>query len=224
MCGRYSLSVEMKELLAYFGLIELGFAYNPRYNIAPGQDIPAVIARQGRLRSGMLRWGLVPSWAKDPSIGSKLLNARAETAAEKPSFSGSFRRKRCVIPADGFYEWRKLQDGRKQPMRIRLKDSPLFVMAGLYDTWIRPDGSKLHTCTILTTEPNELMASIHNRMPVILHKEQIMDWLDPEMGDVGRLHEMLRPFPADRMTAYAVKTTVNNVKNDSIDCILPVEA
>jgi putative SOS response-associated peptidase YedK len=214
----------MKELLAYFGLIELGFAYSPRYNIAPGQDIPAVIARHGRLRTGTLRWGLVPAWAKDASIGYKLVNARAETAAEKPSFRNSFLRKRCVIPADGFYEWRKLPDGGKQPMRIRLKDSPLFVMAGLYDTWVRPDGSKLHTCTILTTEPNELMATIHNRMPVILDRAQIMDWLDPEVSDIGRLLAMLRPYPSERMIAYAVKTTVNNVKNDSPECLLPAEA
>lgn len=221
MCGRFALSVEREELLAYFGVEQLGFDYEPRYNIAPGQPVPAFISHQGKLRSGTLRWGLVPSWAQDEKIGYKLINARAETLEEKPSFRDSFRRKRCVIPADSFYEWHKLPDGSKQPMRIMMKNRPLFAMAGLYDTWVRPNGEKLHTCTIITTSPNALMSSIHDRMPAILKQEEILEWLDPRQQDPARLKALLRPYPDGEMTAYAVQLWVNQVKHDSEACFLP---
>lgn len=221
MCGRYALSVEREALLAYFGVDDLGFDYEVMYNIAPGSDIPAFIAHMGTLRSGKLRWGLVPSWARDEKIGYKLINARAETLAEKPSFRNSFRRKRCVIPADSFYEWKHTSDGTKQPMRIMIKDTPLFVMAGLYDTWVRPNGDKLHTCTIVTTQANPFMSDIHHRMPVILDREQMQTWLDTNIQDPEALAPLLQPYPADRMHAYAVQSMVNSPKNNTSHCFKP---
>lgn len=221
MCGRYALSVEREALLAYFGEGQLAWDFDVQYNVAPGQYIPAVIAHQGQLRFGKLKWGLVPSWAKDDKLAAKLVNARAETLADKPSFRDSLRRKRCVIPADSFYEWHKQADGSKQPMRIHLKDSPVFAMAGLYDTWVQPDGEKLHTCTIITTEANPVMADIHHRMPAILPREQLMSWLDPAVQEPDRLLPLLQPYPEQEMTAYAVTSVVNSVRNNSPDCFAP---
>lgn len=221
MCGRYALSVERQALLAYFGEGQLAWDFELQYNIAPGQHIPAVIAHQGQLRFGKLKWGLIPSWAKDDKLATKLVNARAETLADKPSFRDSLRRKRCVIPADSFYEWRKQADGSKQPMRIHLKDSPVFAMAGLYDTWMQPNGEKLHTCTIITTEANPLMTDIHHRMPAILPREHLMSWLDPAIQEPEQLLPLLQPYPEQEMTAYAVTSVVNSVRNNTPDCFQP---
>jgi len=214
MCGRYTITVTMEELESMFRLGPREDAnYRPRYNAAPGQMIPAIVAHEGANRLGELRWGLIPSWARGPQDGLKLINARSETAADKPSFRRLFERKRCVIPADGFYEWDK-RGGTRQPYRFVLKERPLFSMAGLYDTWIGPDGSKVSSVIILTTAANELMAPIHDRMPVILRPEDEAAWLDLTCRDLEALQAMLRPYDAAAMHAYPVSSAVGSVKND----------
>lgn len=218
MCGRFSLRVEMDELMGYFGLFPSDFDYMPRYNIAPGQMIPAVIEAKGVRKLGPLRWGLVPSWAKDEKIGYMMINARAETLTEKPSFKRPLASKRCIIPADGFYEWRKAD---KQPFRITMADQSLFAMAALYDTWISPTGEKLSTCTIITTEPNALMEPIHDRMPAILTPEQLDIWLNKDISDPAALLPLLQPFAPELMYAYTVSPIVGNVKNDVPECLDP---
>lgn len=192
-----------------------------RYNIAPGQQILAIIAEKGKRRIGELRWGLIPSWAKDAKQGFQLINARAESLQEKPSFQKLLVRKRCMIPADSFYEWKQTEKG-KQPMRIQRKDEKPFAFAGLFDTWIQPDGQKLHTCTIITTRPNEVVAPIHPRMPVILREEDESLWLDREFQDVDKLQSLLVPYDAERMRAYPVTKAVGSVKNDEPECIREV--
>jgi putative SOS response-associated peptidase YedK len=177
----------------------------------------AIINDGEKNRLGDLKWGLIPSWAQDEKISYRMINARADTVTEKPAFRSSFQRKRCLIPADGFYEWKKIGTD-KQPMRILLKDESIFSMAGLYDTWTAPDGRKVSTCTIITTTPNELMADIHDRMPVILRHEDEKIWLGKEQK-VADLKALLRPFPAEEMIAYPVSKAVGNVKHDSIECI-----
>jgi len=219
MCGRYTIVVSMEELMMrYLNELPMDKFHIPRFNVAPMQNVTAVIHDGTRNRLGELRWGLVPSWAKDDKIGSKMINARAETLLEKNAFKLLVRRKRAIVPADGFYEWKK-NGNLKQPMRITMKDGSLFSMAGLYDTWIAPDGRKISTCTIITTEPNGLMADIHDRMPVILRPEDEAEWLDRGNEDTRGLMTLLRPFAADKMRAYPVSPKVGNVKNDTPDCI-----
>lgn len=223
MCGRFSLRVEMEELLAHFGLVkkpDSGFHWTPRYNIAPGQMIAAVIDAGGERRIGPLRWGLVPGWAKDEKIGSRMINARSETLHEKPAFRGPLVSKRCLIPADGYYEW---HGSDKQPFRITLKNRGLFSMAGLYETRVREDGSKLHTCTIVTTEANALTRGIHERMPVILDETSASVWLDRTVTDAARLLALLGPYPSESMDVYPVSPIVGNVKNDVPACIEPFD-
>ncbi|TCZ79392.1 SOS response-associated peptidase [Paenibacillus albiflavus] len=216
MCGRYTITVTFEELMLRF-YIDGGKApyHGPRYNVAPGQAVPAIINDGQHNRLGELRWGLVPSWAKDERSAYQMINARSETLLEKPAYRIPLQRKRCLIPADGFYEWKKVGSG-KQPMRMTLKNGELFAMAGLYDTWINPaDGSKLSTCTIITTTPNKLMAEIHDRMPVIIRQEDEPLWLSRSaQPDVNALLGLLRPYPADEMIAYPVSTKVGNVRND----------
>jgi putative SOS response-associated peptidase YedK len=170
-----------------------------------------------------MRWGLVPAWATDPKIGSSLINARAETLTRRTAFKDAFERRRCLVIADGFYEWRKLGAART-PLLIHLKSERSFGFAGLYETWNPPLGQPLTTCTIVTTEPNELVQPIHNRMPVILPKEAEDLWLDSSLADHRRLLDLLQPYPADEMIAYEVSSLVNSVKNDSPECIEPVSA
>jgi putative SOS response-associated peptidase YedK len=219
MCGRYSLRVEMEELLTYYGLIQSSYAYTPRYNIAPGQSITALIDSNGTRRVGPLRWGLVPAWASDERIGNKMINARAETLSEKPAFRQSFSRRRCIIPADGYYDWKK---ETKQPYRIIMNDKSIFSLAALYDSWITPDGSKLHSCTIITTKSNDILSTIHDRMPVILAKKHHDIWLDRGTTDITLLQPLLIPFPNEQMTAYPVSPMVGNVKNDEPACLEPL--
>jgi len=221
MCGRFTLTASPEQLAMRFHADLPSFDYQPRYNIAPGQRITAVIAHEGKNRIGELKWGLVPSWAKDEKIGYKTLNAKAETVHEKPAFKTAFLRRRCVIPADGFYEWQKTADD-KQPMRILLKNHEIFGMAGLYDTWVAPDGSKLHSCTLITTKPNGLVAPIHDRMPVILRREDEAIWLDRERQDPELLHSLLVPFPEDEMMFYPVDKMVGNVRNEVPACIASI--
>lgn len=221
MCGRFALFSPEEILAAMFGLEGAGFP-PPSYNIAPSRAVAAVrIAPEGRARRELvqLRWGLVPSWAKDPAIGNRMINARAETAPEKPAFRSAFRRRRCLVPADGFYEWRKA-GARKQPYFVRMADGRPFAFAGLWERWEGPSG-EVASCTLLTTGPNDLLAPIHDRMPVILSPADFGPWLDPEIQASATLLPLLRPFPPDAMVAFPVRTLVNNPAADDPRCIEP---
>lgn len=222
MCGRFSLFAEPAELIKRFGIHTFTFDFLPSYNIAPGQNIPAILSDQGQRRMGQLHWGLIPSWAKDESIGYKMINAKAETIQEKPSFRTLFVRKRCLIPVDGFYEWKKTPDG-KQPMRIVMKNRESFGLAGLFDTWVKPDGEKVHSCTIITTEPNKMMRDIHERMPVIIGKEHEELWLNRDYTDTMVLQSLLQPYDEQLMEAYPVSSIVGNVRNNHSDCIADIK-
>jgi len=214
MCGRYTITVTIEEMLARYFAENVISPYQPRYNVAPGQLVPAVINDGSRNRIGLLKWGLVPPWAEDAKIGNKMINARAETIEERPAFRNAYLSKRCLLPADGFYEWQRSAGGKK-PMRITLKGGGLFSLAGLYETWVSPAGEKWHTCTVLTTAPNRLMADIHDRMPVILKPEDEALWLDRRVREPASLKHLLVPYPADEMAAYEVSAAVGNVRNDS---------
>jgi putative SOS response-associated peptidase YedK len=217
MCGRYTLASPDEIVAETFGLDEVP-TLRPRYNIAPTQKV-AVVRREGsRRRLAELRWGLIPSWAKDPAIGNKLINARAETLAEKPAFRSAFRARRCLVVADGFYEWAKAA-GRKQPWYFHLRDARPFGLAGLWERWPGEGGEPLETCTIITTAANELLAPVHDRMPVILEPGAFDAWLDPGSGK--GLVELLRPLPAEAMAAYPVSLLVNSPGNDTPACIAP---
>lgn len=226
MCGRFALISDTEQLVAEFGIAPESVAAMPesvpRYNVAPTQPVAAIRLADGSKQRELtfFRWGLIPSWSKDPKIGSRMINARSETVAEKPSFRAAFKRRRCIIPADGFYEWQKV-DGGKQPIFIHGVDKRPFALAGLWEMWSDPEGSMLQTCTILTTRPNDMMAPIHNRMPVILEKEDYDMWLDPGDNPQQALH-LLRPYPAEKMAAYPVSTFVNSPRNDAPACIEPI--
>ncbi|OGO40266.1 MAG: hypothetical protein A2Z04_09340 [Chloroflexi bacterium RBG_16_57_9] len=221
MCGRFTLTVDTTELGETFTQLNLPADLTPRYNIAPSQAI-AVVTNSGQNRVEFFRWGLIPSWAKDPSIGNRMINARAESLSEKPAFRAAYKRRRCLILADGFYEWRK-EPGRKTktPMYVRLSSGKPFAFAGLWEAWRTPDESTLLSCTIITTTPNSLVEQIHNRMPVILDPQAYDLWLDPADQDPKVLAEWLKPYPAGQMTAYAVSTVVNNPAIDVPECIVP---
>ncbi len=227
MCGRFALMTSTEQLAAQFGVsqtaVETLPPSVPRYNIAPTQPVVAIrLGEDGQRELTFFHWGLVPSWSKDVKIGSRMINARSETVTEKPSFRTAFKRRRCLIPADGFYEWQKQANG-KQPMFIRPakgEERP-FALAGLWEQWHDTEGGALQSCTILTTTPNELMADIHNRMPVIIEPEDFDLWLDPEPEPEQGLH-LLRPYPAEKMTAYPVSTVVNNPRNETPECIQPI--
>ncbi|PZD93264.1 SOS response-associated peptidase [Paenibacillus sambharensis] len=222
MCGRYTITVTLEELMAHYLIEESRFPrYEPRYNVAPGQLIPAIIHDGERNRLGGLKWGLIPSWAQDEKIGSRMLNARSETAAVKPAFRQALRQRRCLIPADGFYEWQQVAGG-KQPMRIIKADGGLFSMAGLYESWVAEDGRRVSSCTILTTAPNELMAPIHDRMPVILQQEDEPLWLDRQVQSPEALQYLFKPYPAEQLKAYPVSTAVGSVRQDDPTCIEPL--
>jgi putative SOS response-associated peptidase YedK len=223
MCGRYTITITLDELLLRYDLDGKTVPYHgPKYNVAPGQMVMAVIHDGQRNRLGELRWGLIPEWAKDEKMAYQTLNARAETLTEKPAFRSSFQRKRCLIPADSFFEWTGTGK-HKQPMRIMLKSRKLFSFAGLYDTWLAPDGRKISTCTVITTTPNELVKDIHDRMPVILHQEDEARWLDRAVMQPDLLRPLLKPFPAAEMFAYPVDSRVGNVRNDDEACVEQIE-
>ncbi len=222
MCGRFTLTADLNAVQEAFPWMYVPEGLQPRYNIAPTQPV-AVVANDGKNRLDYFTWGLVPSWAKDPEIGSRMINARAETLAEKPSFRNAFRRRRCLVLADGFYEWRASADSkRKTPMYIQLASGKPFAFAGLWEVWNGPDGSQILSCTIITTSPNALMEPIHNRMPVILPPEAYPLWLLPGEQDPARLASLLAPYPAEGMHAYPVSTLVNSPANDLPACIAPV--
>lgn len=220
MCGRYSLTADSSAILELFPFLNIPPGIQPRFNIAPSQPV-AVIPNDGKLTLDFFKWGLVPSWSKDPEIGNRLINARAETLTEKPSFRNAFKYHRCLILADGFFEWTKTNGG-KTPMYIRLASQKPFAFAGLWDTWHAPDGSELRSCVIITTGPNKLMEKIHNRMPVILPAEKMVTWIDPEPGNLNELSKLLVPYPAEHMTAHPVSRLVNSPVNDSAECISPL--
>jgi putative SOS response-associated peptidase YedK len=221
MCGRFTLAVEEGELEAEFKAITFPTQFSPRYNVAPSQPVLA-IPNDGQQKADFFLWGLIPSWAKDPSIGNRPINARAETLAEKPSFKGSYKYKRCLILADGFYEWKSSPAAKtKVPHYIRLKTGKPFAFAGLWADWRGAEGSELRSCTIITTEPNVLVASIHNRMPAILRTEHRAAWLNPAPLEPHELSPLLEPYPADSMQAFPVSTLVNNPATDRPECILP---
>jgi putative SOS response-associated peptidase YedK len=220
MCGRFTLTLNAARIAARFG-VPLPQSYKPRYNIAPTQEVLALIADALGRRVENVRWGLIPHWAKDPKIAQKLMNARAETLFEKPSFRDAVRRRRCLILADGFYEWRKTPQGRRVPVYVRLKSQEPFGFAGLWETWSSPDGQTLKTCTIITTEPNELIKPIHDRMPVIVPREFEDVWLDPTPKAREELERVLRPYRAEELELFEVSSLVNSPTNDGPECIQP---
>ncbi len=196
----------------------------PRYNIAPTQPVPAILfdATRSMRQFKPLYWGLIPSWAKDTKMGARLINARAETVGEKPSFRNAFRQRRCLIVVDGFYEWQTLKRG-KQPFYYRLENGQPFAFAGLWEHWESSEGDTIDSCTILTTEANELMRAVHDRMPVILEPQTYDRWLDPSVRTSEPLQPLLRPFDATAMTSYAVSPVMNSPRHDHPDCIQPLE-
>jgi len=222
MCGRFTLFEADKILSKEFGVSGIP-PLSPRYNIAPSQ--PVAVVRATPAGSGreiaLLRWGLIPSWSKDPSIGNRLINARAETAREKPSFRNAFRRHRCLIPTSGFYEWQRQERG-KQPYFVRMRDGRLFAFAGLWDRWESPDEGVIETCAILTTAANTVLAPIHDRMPVILPQTGYARWLDPALKDVDSLSPLLVPFRPEDMLAIPVSPRVNAPTVDDEKCITPL--
>ena len=219
MCGRFTRTVSVEAAAKAFDVDEISSELKASYNIAPTQKV-AVIVKDGKKKLIEVRWGLVPSWAKDIAIGNKMINARAETITQKASFKNAFKKRRCLIVADGFYEWQKVGDG-KRPVYIRLKSGQPFGLAGLYETWRSPEGEEIMTCAIITTEPNELMQPIHDRMPVIIPKDNQDLWLDPQVQEEAVLRDLLAPYPADAMQAYPVSRRVNSPANNSAECIKP---
>lgn len=223
MCGRFTLTVDPADLQDAFPQITFPFQYAPRFNIAPTQPV-LVIPNNERNAAEFFIWGLIPSWAKDPSIGSRLINARSETLAEKPSYRAGFKYRRCLIIADGFYEWKTLPGTKvKIPYLIHLKSRQPFAFAGLWDEWQSSDGSQIRSCTIITTQSNELVESIHSRIPVILPQSSYERWLDIAARRPEELLSLLTPFPTEEMTAHQVSTLVNNPANDRFECVAPAE-
>jgi putative SOS response-associated peptidase YedK len=219
MCGRYTLVTPAKKLAEEFSLDASSVDLPPNYNVAPTQGVAAVLSEGGERRLEILRWGLIPPWADDPQIGSRMVNARAETAPEKPSFRRAFRERRCLIPSDGFYEWKRT-NGSKQPYYIHMKDERPFAFAGLWESWNDNGGPAIRSCTILTTGPNALVAGVHDRMPVILPAGSYDACLDPE-AERDELAALLAPYPEDEMEAYPVSRFVNSPSNNDPRCIEP---
>ena len=221
MCGRFTLTVNPAEVQETFSSYTFPQKFAPRFNIAPTQPVLA-IPNDDQNTADFFVWGLIPMWAKDPSIGNRMINARGETLEEKPAFRGSLKYKRCLILADGFYEWKGAEGKKvKTPYFIHMKDRKPFAFAGLWDSWNSPDGSLVKSCTIITTEPNELTELIHNRMPVILHPRDYAKWLDPSPQTPDQLKPLIKPFPADLMDAYPVSTLVNTPANDIPELVVP---
>jgi putative SOS response-associated peptidase YedK len=222
MCGRFTLTVDPPTLQQVLELNEVPADLQPRYNIAPTQPVAVVTDPEAR-RVEMFRWGLVPSWAKDESIGNRLINARAETVAEKPSFRSAFAKRRCLVLADGFYEWQKRAKGEKgpsQPYYFQLESGEPFAFAGLWELWRDPDGEKVLSCTIITCPANERVRKVHDRNPVVLDGDRLWRWLDP-VAPEAELHALLAPYPADEMVSFPVSTLVNDPSNDFAEVLQP---
>lgn len=225
MCGRYTLAKDLAEIKKRFDVSEAPKDFKPRYNIAPNQQVPIIIfdtEKQVR-KMGYVRWGLIPTWADDSSFGSRMINARAETITSKASFKTLFKKRRCIVPADSFYEWKKLGAKEKIPLRVLLSNEEPFGFAGLWTTWRPETGEPVVSCTIITTEPNELMEGIHNRMPAILEKKDERVWIDPTVDDEKLLQNFLRPYSSAKMKCYLVSRYVNSPANDTPKCVEPVQ-
>ncbi len=220
MCGRYNLILNLTVLGERFQFDATQLTLEAAYNIAPTQDVLTLIGGESR-RAGFMRWGLIPFWAKNRSIGSRMINARAETVVDKPSFRDAFRRRRCLVLADGFYEWRRTATG-KRPMRVALRSGEPFAFAGIWSMWKDPEDNSIPTCAIITTSANELLRLIHHRMPAILPREMEGFWLDRSIQDTTELRSVLTPYPDDAMEAYEVSTLVNSVANDGPELITHV--
>jgi putative SOS response-associated peptidase YedK len=230
MCGRYNLSSPPALIATLFKLAEAP-ALRPRWNIAPTQQAPVIRSVRaddgttGRRRLDMLRWGLVPRWADDPAIGNSMINARAETAAKKPAFRWAFQHHRCLVPADGFFEWKAVPGSkRKQPYNIRRQDGHPFAMAGLWERWSKEGQDPIESFTILTVSPNAAVKELHDRMPLILDESSYDLWLDRTVEEPEKLAALFKPCPDDWLTAYPVSTLVNSPKNDAPECVAPVQA
>jgi putative SOS response-associated peptidase YedK len=221
MCGRFVRRRSSSTLAEEFQANNIADDVQPSFNVAPTNNV-VVVLDDGDRHLVSMRWGLIPSWASEPTIGSKLINARAESLTQSAAFKNAFRNRRCLVVADGFYEWQK-QNGTKTPLLIQLKSERPFGFAGLYETWASASGESVATCTIITTEPNDIVRPIHDRMPVILPRDVEDFWLDSSIEDHRRLLDLLLPYPAAEMEAYAVSTLVNSVKNDSIACVEPAK-
>ncbi|RJX35345.1 MAG: SOS response-associated peptidase [Desulfarculus sp.] len=220
MCGRFSQVSGLDQLQDRFDFPAAHMNYAPRYNLSPGQEALAVTSGEQGRRGGMLRWGLVPHWAQEESAGYKMINARAEGIEAKPSFRRPFRRSRCLVPADGFFEWAPRSEG-KQPFFLARKDRQPFALAGLWDAWPRPEGGQLKTFTIITVAANRLVKAIHERMPAILAPEDEAAWLDPGQSDPAALHELLRPCPDEWLEAFPVSPRVNSPAQEGPELIEP---
>jgi putative SOS response-associated peptidase YedK len=224
MCGRYRLSRRKEIIEEYFGSAPWDDDWSPRYNIVPMQPVPVIRQhpKEPVRQVSMMKWGLIPQWAKDVSVAGSTINAKSETAAEKPAFRDPLKYRRCLIPADGFYEWKR-NGASKQPFCFEVNEGELFAFAGLWDGWKDGSGTWVKTCSILTTTPNVVTSAVHNRMPVILDADAYDLWLDPGMTDVHAISGLLKPYDARRMRCYPVSTRVNHVANDDEQCSRPVE-
>jgi putative SOS response-associated peptidase YedK len=222
MCGRFVLFSDLKQIQLAFDVEQTEISVKPSYNVAPTHPVLVVVQRAGANTLETMRWGLIPSWATDAKIGARMINARAETVAEKPSFKRSLQKRRCLIIADGFYEWRTEQK-QKIPMYIRRKSNGPLGFAGLYDSWKSSQGETITSCAIITTTANEMIKSIHDRMPVILPKAAQQVWLDSANQDIAQLMTLLKPYPSEDMETLRVSPLVNSPQNNSIDCIQPVD-
>lgn len=224
MCGRYSMTKREEELVDRFNIEQLlleGNEINARYNVAPTQKVPVILDQDGQRTLAVMKWGLIPFWTKDIKKSKPIINARTESIAEKPFFKQAANKRRCLIPADGFYEWRK-ENKEKIPMFIHLPERALFAFAGLWDQWKSPDGDVIRTCTIITTEANDFMTPVHDRMPVFVRPDQEKRWLDPEIKDVEQLRDILVQLPNDALEMYQVSSDVNSSKNDKPYFVEPV--
>jgi putative SOS response-associated peptidase YedK len=221
MCGRYTLRTSAIDLVEVFQLLREP-VLEPRYNIAPTQTVAVVRQIEKHRELSVMRWGLVPSWSKDPKAGPPLINARADTAATKPAFRTAFKKRRCLIPADGFYEWRKGDGKNKQPYFIRMAKDRVFAFAGLWESWNGTDAEPVESCTIITTDANDVLRPIHDRMPVILPEENYDRWLNLKIDNSEQLQPLLKSYPAEEMTAFPINTLVNSPRNDTATCIEPL--
>lgn len=222
MCGRVTFVSDQTTLTKTFPKFNFsGYHHVPRYNIAPSQPIP-VVANTGAFEVEYFHWGLIPHWAKDHKISSKMINARSETLAEKPSFRTAYRHQRCLILTDGFYEWKRNEDGSKSPMYIQTVSRAPFAFAGLWESWTPPRGNPIRSCTIITTSANTFMSQIHHRMPVILDTKDFDQWLVPEEKPADQLQGLLKPYEPETLVGHPVSSYVNSPKNDSSDCTLPI--
>jgi putative SOS response-associated peptidase YedK len=223
MCGRYTITIDPETAREDLGLAQMPADYQPRYNVAPTQPV-AVVANTSERKAEWMRWGLIPFWAKDPAIGSRLINARSETIIEKPAFKNAFSKRRCLVLADGFYEWKKGAGakGRAQPYYFKRVDGKPFAFAGLWEFWRSPEGEDVRSCTIITTEANGLVKPVHERMPVMLSGDSLWAWLGE--GQPGELLDLLKPYPEKEMACFPVSTLVNRPELDIPDLVLPIPA